>query len=238
MGWKVYEAYCVPIWAHSFTIKDLYRPLTTCNCVLCGAFGGFLFLLTVTRCCFACIRTAPELRVLCMSTFAKLAHISTSWLHRLLLKQTLRTVPGLYSMEERRVRRPKDLIAEEQAIATLSSLGLLPQDSVQALARRSDEVNQHFMASTAFPWYDLDSATIEHGVSCKGCQVRVETLDGDIEDRDRVFSTTGFLAHVTHCVEAQGLWAESQGGTRPVDEPEFTRRCGYFSRLGPDGLPR
>ncbi|KAI0012569.1 hypothetical protein F4779DRAFT_625881 [Xylariaceae sp. FL0662B] len=222
--------------AHNFTIMDLYCPLITSSCMLCGAFGGFLFLLTVTRCCFACIQTSTKLRVLCTSTFAKLARMSTSRLHRL-LESKLRTVPGIYSMEERPARRPKYLIAEKQAIATLTSLGVLHQDSVQAIARRSEQIQQRFMASTAFPWYDLGRATIERGVSCKGCQVRVETLYGDYEDRDRVFSTTDYLTHFTYCVEAQNLWAESQDGTRPVEEPEFTRRCGYFNKLGPDGLP-
>lgn len=67
---------------------------------------------------------------------------------------------------------------------------------------------------------------------------RVETLDGDFEGRGQVFSITDFLTHFTDCVEAQNLWAESQNGTRPVEEPEFTSRRGYFSRLVPDGLSR
>lgn len=51
------------------------------------------------------------------------------------------------------------------------------------------------MASTAFPWYDMHTNIIERGISCKGCQVRVETSYGKITDRDRVFSVTSFLAH-------------------------------------------
>ncbi|KAI1407238.1 hypothetical protein F5Y13DRAFT_206533 [Hypoxylon sp. FL1857] len=223
--------------AHNFTIMDLYRPLITLSCALCGAFGGFLFLLTATRCCFACIRTSPKMRVSCISAFAKLTGISAGRLHRL-LRLKMCTVPGLYSMEEKPARRPKDLIAEDEAISSLISLGVLRQDSIQSLARRTEHETQRFMASTAFPWYDSDSAKIERGVSCKGCQVRVETSDGSYEDRDRVFSTTGFLTHFTNCVEAQNLWAESQKGARPIQEPEFTRRCGYFTSLGSDGLPR
>ncbi|KAI1141793.1 hypothetical protein F5Y05DRAFT_273872 [Hypoxylon sp. FL0543] len=223
--------------AQNFTLMDLYRPLIALSCEFCGAFGGFLFLLTATRCCFVCIQTSPKMRVLCTSALAKLTRMSVRRLRRL-LRLRLCTVRGYYSMEDRQVRRPKYLVAEEEAISSLTSLGVLRQDAVQRLASRTENRNQRLMASTAFAWYDIDTAKIECGVSCKGCQVRVETADGDFGDRDRVFSTTGFLTHFTNCAEAQNLWNESQNGKKPVKEPEFTRRCGYFSTLGSDGLPR
>ncbi|KAK4201393.1 hypothetical protein QBC40DRAFT_306036 [Triangularia verruculosa] len=87
---------------------------------------------------------------------------------------------------------------------------------------------------------NLENAKLERGVSCKGCQVRLELLRGNSHRlaRDRTFSTQGFLSHFTAYVEAQYIWAESEDGTRPVNEPKLTRRCGYFTRLGSDGLPR
>lgn len=221
---------------HCFTIMELYLLLIAPNCTLCGEFGGFLFLLTATRCCFACIRQSPKLRVLCASSFGKIAQISTRRLCRL-LELTLCTIPGFYSMDQRSARRPKYLIPEDQTIAALTLLGVISQRHIQALVGRNEQVNQRFMASTAFPWYSLDSAEIEHGVSCKGCQVRVEASDGSYEDRDHVYSKAGFLTHFKRCREAQHLWTESKNGTRLVDEPEFTRRCGYFNKFGLDGRP-
>ncbi|KAL7921093.1 hypothetical protein ACQKWADRAFT_296248 [Trichoderma austrokoningii] len=223
--------------AQTFTIGDLYRPLICEKCALCGEFGGFLFLPTATRCCFACIRTSPDLRVICTSTLSRLAKISTKRLLRL-LGPDLRTVPGLYSMEEHRVRRPKGLVAAQLATARLQVLGILDQASAQELLGRSEQANQRFMASTAFPWYDPDSDKIENGVSCKGCQLRVETSHVFCDDRNRVFSRSGYLSHFSSCVEAQSLWDQSEGGTKLVQEPEFTRRCGYINPLGNDGLPR
>jgi hypothetical protein len=220
----------------SFTIMDLYRALVSSDCLLCGAFGGFLFLPSATRCCFACVQNSPSLRVVCPTTFAKMTRISAK--QRRLLGSPLRTVPGLYSMEQKRAKRPRYLIAEKQAIETLTSLNILRQESVLALERRSEQENQRFMASTAFPWYDLDTASVERGVSCKGCQVRLEASSRDYDARDRVFSEKGFSAHFVHCAEAQALWVESEDGTRPVKEPEFTRRCGYFSVRDDDGLLR
>jgi hypothetical protein len=223
--------------SQNWTIVDLYNLLIREKCELCGEFGGFLFLPTAIRCCFACIRSAPELRVICTSTFCRLAKISAKRLHKALGSE-LRTVPGLYSMEEKRARRPKSLVGVHMAIAKLQLLGILDQDAALALLGRNEQVNYRFMASTAFPWYDPNIDEVENGVSCKGCQIRNENLVVGSDERDRVFSKSGYSSHFESCAEAQELWEQSRGGTAVVREPEFTRRCGYFNVLDNDGLPR
>ncbi|RTE70923.1 hypothetical protein BHE90_014676 [Fusarium euwallaceae] len=223
--------------AQNFTIRDLHSPLICEKCTLCGEFGGFLFLVTATRCCFSCIKGSPDLRVMSTSTLSRLAKISPKRLHQA-LGSGLRTVPGLYSMEEKRVKRPKFLVASQLAIARLQLLGVLDRNTAEALLERDEHTSQRFMASTAFPWYDPGSGKVESGVSCKGCQVKVENLLVESDERDRVFSRSGYLSHFESCSEAQELWDQSKGGTMPFQEPEFTRRCGHFSLLDNDGLPR
>ena len=223
--------------AHCFTITELYLSLIRRDCVVCGAFGNFLFLFTLARCCFECIHTSPNFCVLTTSAFSKLAHVSSNRLYRM-STAILHTVPGSYSMERRTARRPKCLLSEEQAVAVLQSLGRPNQQTLQTLRMRDDQINLRFMVATSIPWYDVETAKVEHGVSCKGCQIRVEESNGSYEDRDRIHSTTGFLAHNKHCSESQLLWAESRCGTIEVDEPAFTRYGGYFSKFGPDGRPR
>ncbi|KAH7324991.1 hypothetical protein B0I35DRAFT_449768 [Stachybotrys elegans] len=222
-----------------FTMGDLYSPLIREECVLCGSFGGFLFLPTVTRCCIACIQTSPDLRVMCTSTFSRLAKISTRRLRRVLGSE-LRTVPGSYSMLDKRTRRPKHLIAVQTATAKLEQLGILDQDRSRALLSWDEQEGRQFMASTAFPWYDPHNGQVDDGISCKGCQVRFENrLEvGVADDRDRVFSRSSYLSHFQSCTEAQELWTQSEGGTKAVWEPEFTRRGGFFNELDSDGLPR
>lgn len=222
--------------AHCFTIDDLYRPLITDKCTTCGAFGGLLFLFTAERCCFDCLQSSAHYRVLPPSAFAKLANISLSRLKRL-SGLSLRTVPGIYNMMERPARRPKYLIFEEKATQTLLAIRAIREDSIRNLRSRREQSDQRFMTATAYPYYSLENAKLERGVSCKGCQVRLELLRNDSDDRDQVFSTRGFLFHFSRCVETQHLWAESKGGTRTVNEPELTRRCGYFNQLGSDGRP-
>ncbi|KAI1054488.1 hypothetical protein LB506_010722 [Fusarium annulatum] len=220
-----------------FTFEDMYRALTTESCSFCAKFGGFLYLPTACRCCFACIENAPELRVISMSALAKLTKLSAKRLSSN-IGYTLRTVPGIYSMEERTARRPALLLAEREATRRLSELGLLTSDATHALQARSEQQSQRYMMSTAYPWYDPTTGQVENGVSCKGCQIRQETLALISRDRDDVFSSSGYQFHFETCKEAKALFEESAGGTRSVVESEFTRRKGYFNTLDRDGLPR
>jgi hypothetical protein len=225
--------------ARCFTIIDLYRPLVTDKCSTCGGFGGLLFLFTAERCCLYCLQSSAHYRVLPPSAFAKLARISPSRLLHL-SRPALQTVPGTYNTMDTPARRPKYLILEEKATQMLLAAKAISQDTTQNLRIRREQPEQRLMAATAYSWYSLKNAKLERCVSCKGCQVRLEFSRGgsDWLARDRTFSTEGFLSHFTACVEAQHISAESEEGTRPVNEPEFTRRCGYFTRLGSDGLPR
>ncbi|QGI77056.1 hypothetical protein CEK25_003785 [Fusarium fujikuroi] len=150
--------------ATHFTFEDMYRALTTESCSFCAKFGGFLYLPTACRCCFACIENAPELRVISMSALAKLTKLSAKRLSSD-IGYTLRTVPGIYSMEERTARRPALLLAEVEATRRLSDLGLLTSDTTRALEARSEQKNQRFMMSTAYPWYDPTTGQVENGVS-------------------------------------------------------------------------
>ncbi|KAI1101736.1 hypothetical protein F4804DRAFT_289153 [Jackrogersella minutella] len=225
--------------AQYFTIDDLYQPLITDKCSTCGDLGVLLFLFTADRCCFNCLESSAHYRVLSPSTFAKLTHISPGRLKRL-SGSILRTVPGVYNFLNLSVRRPNHLMFEERASQTLLATGAISEDAIQNLRSRREQPGQRFMAATAYPCYNLGGAVLERGVSCKGCQVRNEISHGNLDnlhDRDRVFSTRGFLSHFPQCVETQHLWAESEGGTRPVEEPEMTRWGGFCNHQGPDGLP-
>ncbi|KAI1288721.1 hypothetical protein F5Y03DRAFT_379455 [Xylaria venustula] len=220
-----------------FTITDLYRALITTNrCSTCGGFGGHLFLFTVERCCFDCLLSSPDYRVVAPSTFAKLAKISPRRFDHPSAHK-LRTVPGIYNMLKTPAKRPKYLVFQAKATQSLLAATVIGDDAVRRLGSHAGQPDQRFMAATAYPHYSLRNAKLEHGVSCKGCQIRHQALYGMFLTRDRVFSTHGFFSHFSQCEEAQRLWIESERGKRPVEEPQITLSCGYFSRLGPDGLP-
>lgn len=215
-------------------LRDLYQSLLVQSCTSCGLFGPLLFLFTLERCCFSCLKSSERYHVLAQSTFSSLANVSRTRLSRFpgLL---LQTVPGIYNMMEVPARRPKALVSVVKATSMLLAGDMISDTIAQTLESRQGQPAHRFMSATAFPYYDFNSATVDPGVSCKGCQIRFDRLRDDPTDRDRSFSRQGFLTHFLECPESSQLWTESQEGKCP--EPEFTRRCGYFSFLGPDGLP-
>lgn len=219
--------------ASRFTISQLFAQLASYKCTTCGDFAGFLFLFTLARCCFACIESHPHFSVVAFA-FARQPQISVTRLHQQ-LASVLCTVPGLYSMVGEQVRRPKHLMALTQALPILWSLGSRARERAEILTQRGDQTGLRYMSCTAMPWYDAMSGKVGYGVSCKGCQVRVEVSGGSYADRDRAYSTSGFLAHFQGCMEAQQMWLDSNHGTTPFSEPEATRRGGSLSIFGVDG---
>jgi hypothetical protein len=223
--------------AHYFTLHDLYWALLSDKCSECGDFGGLLFLFTLERTCFNCLQYSPNYVVLALSTFGKLARVSPACINGI-SGSTLRTVPGIYNMMETPAKRPKNLVYVRRVTDVLTEQKANDVRKFLDARFRKEPPGYRFMAATAYPFYNLETAQLERGVSCKGCQVRLEAVRyGDIRDRDRTYSPEGFLSHFSQCVESQHLWARSELGTRPVDEPVFTRQCGHFNRLGSDGMP-
>jgi len=76
---------------------------------------------------------------------------------------------------------------------------VINQNAFRNLRIRREQPGQRLTAATAYPFYSLENAKLERGISCKGCQVRLELLRGDSHwlARDRIFSTQGFLSHFT-----------------------------------------
>ena len=113
--WAGRFARCFTRWSGAIFTIILYRPLICEKCALCGNFGGYLFLLTATRCC----RVSPDLRVISASNLSKAANISINQL-RQILGPELRTVPGTYFMEDKRVRCPKFMVVKSQLLKNYS----------------------------------------------------------------------------------------------------------------------
>lgn len=226
------------------TMSALYQALCTRGCQICGSeFGGFLFLLTVTRCCFNCIESSSRLGVVSLAAVAKGAGVSRHMLQRRL--PVLRTLPGTYTMERHTWKRRISAVSYEQAADALTMFGLSRDSAATFLSGVGEMRMGRYMASTPLPLFHRATAQLEHGVCCKGCRIALEEklygqmavggLDdesGDLWDRsDQVYSRQGYLNHFPACPQSINLWESSQGGTVAVDEPEFTRRRGYLAHL-------
>ncbi|KAM5350929.1 hypothetical protein ACJ41O_003652 [Fusarium nematophilum] len=235
---------------HLFTVADLYKTLISPNCIYCGKLAPFLFLLSCTRTCFTCLQISYETRVLSIplsATFCRAVKLPKGQLEEA-FGPKLRVVYGKYTLEQfPKVKRPKYLVLEKHAIESLISLGVARGDAVLA-AQLQPEHQEHndirhwycyrYMATTAFPWFDPSRDKAERGVSCKGCQFRVERYAQDnfpmdeppwgFNDRDRIYSADEFMDHFGSCIHAKKVWDDSQGGT-VVQESDFTSKGGIVA---------
>lgn len=200
-----------------FTISDLYRRLLQRDCTLCGSFGGFVFLPTMTRFCFECVQPSDVSGVVALSKLSKAASVSTHRLRRLL--PVLRTVPGRYGPGRTERTRVRYLVSDEQATQLLQALGIM--DTPQALYNGVDYLHWAYMVCTVLPYLDLATTEAENGLKCQGCRARCQTPRFNFDDVDRaaiVYSRQGFLRHFQVCDHAKRLWRSSQGG---LVEPDF-----------------
>ncbi|KAK8097413.1 hypothetical protein PG984_016552 [Apiospora sp. TS-2023a] len=206
---------------HRCTIWDLYCVMTTRDCELCGAFGGFIYLPSALRCCYPCVWGATdELLVLRRATFCQEAGVSLTEAEHILVGSTLRTVPGPYDKSSRWDNpiydRPEYLISAKEALEKLAAREMIRQPiSLSKLASDHRESATQFMASTALPWYNPRTSKADAGVCCEGeiggydCKpcppnsvVRARTHRG--------FPTEEFVSHAMGCDAAQNYWAESK----------------------------
>lgn len=214
------------------SVPDLYYVLCTKACNFCGEFGGFISLLTWTRCCFRCLQGAQETQVQTLATARKQFHLTKAEIGRL---RSFKTLPGIYSMKESAHKSRITIVSVHQAI---SLFGLPPHTLAQALPANSGPNEKfNFMGSCALPYFDRQPGRVEHGISCAGCQLALEKdIIGSrgeqwaFEARDKVYAQDGFLEHFRWCEQAQLLWTSSgEGDNRPTELPEAARRGGYFN---------
>lgn len=213
------------------SLLNFYNALCSKACSLCGEFGGFISLLMWKRCCFKCIKEAPETQEQTLTAVRKPFHLTKVELDQL---RSFKTLPGIYSMEE-------SVHKSRIAIVSVHQASLICRRQPHAQAQpASSERNKKFnsMGSCTLPHYDKLTGKVEHGMSCAGCQLALEKdiigTRGEkwvFEARDKVYARDGFLEHFRWCEQAQLLWRSSGEGNKwPTELPEAARRGGYFNK--------
>ncbi|AEO53072.1 hypothetical protein MYCTH_2051335 [Thermothelomyces thermophilus ATCC 42464] len=219
--------------AIGISLLDFYHALCTKACTLCGEFGGFVSLLTWTRCCFACLQGALETQVQTLAGIRKQFHLTKAELGRL---RSFKTLPGIYSMEESVHKSRITVVSVHQA-------KLVSGQQPHAAAAQAQPANWgrnrkfNFMGACALPYYDRRTGRVEYEMSCAGCQLALEKdIIGSrgekwaFEARDKVYAQDSFLEHFRWCEQAQILWRSSaEGKSQPAELPEAARRGGFFN---------
>ncbi|CAK7267023.1 hypothetical protein SEPCBS119000_002331 [Sporothrix epigloea] len=212
--------------ADSVSLLDCYKALCTQTCELCGKFAGFISLLAWKRCCFRCLRMAPELQVQSLAATQKQFQLTKAEMGQL---KTFKTLPGIYSMRERTRRLRITVVCVHQAVPVVREDALAQWQPV-ALPPLNI---LNFMGAVALPHHNAGSGKTEHGLSCAGCRLaferRIIGYRGEqwfLEALDRLYSQAEFLEHFRWCEQAQRLWISSAEGTAQPSELPVIARLG------------
>jgi len=208
--------------ARYFTMTRLYRALCTEKCEVCDLrFGGFVFLLTATRCCFACLCTAPELRVMLLKDAKDHTRLG-GVIHRRMA--VLRCIQGSYGLRGSEVGRVQ--VVSAGALLNLAELDVEGRTRVE---NHRPRLLFRFAASTTLPLLDpmAVQGVVQHGLRCEGCRVsnqypRRSSSNFYIDDRyvplRPVYSRADYMAHFDTCTAARRLWRDiTTGNNAPGD---------------------
>lgn len=218
--------------ANEISLIDFRNALCTKACSLCGEYGGFMSLPSWTRCCFKCLKEAPETQVQTLASARKQFYLTKADAARL---RSFKTLPGVYTMDESEYKSRIAVVSAHQTSLICTQRPQAPSQVQPVSSERNKKFN--FMGSCALSYYDKSTGKVEHGMSCAGCQLALEkgiigarSEDWASEARDKLYARDGFLEHFRWCEQAQLLWISSdEGGKRPPELPEFARRQGYFN---------
>lgn len=213
------------------SLSECYYALCTKECVSCGEFSGFISFLNWHRCCFKCLKVAPEAQVKTLAAIRKQFGMTKGRSRQL---RSFRTLPGIYSMEESVYETRVRIASVYQAMLITGRMSDAPPPPNPV---RDQKFN--FMGACELPYYDKRTGKAERGLSCAGCQLALEeglfgTSIGNwvSEVRDKLYLRREFLEHFRRCKQAQRLWISSGEGARRAPElPDFALMGGSCKAL-------
>ena len=184
-------------------IKDLFDALTSQACTLCGDFGPFIYLLSCSRACYACIFFDPQFCPRLASSVKAKYELDDKAMAGL---PTLRSLPRFSAHWQNRHWEQLALVDRKAAKEAVMALfkaepGYWPSSwknrsepmtySQLIMLENNEEVDNqlrpirkmaidtrapHLMGIIRVPWLSRVSGKLEWGVSCKGCHRFPESI--------------------------------------------------------------
>ncbi|KAI9849110.1 MAG: hypothetical protein M1837_005340 [Sclerophora amabilis] len=210
--------------APKFSCQSLYDALCSPNCVYCGWFGTFVYLLLCSRVCSLCLVQPPINEPLEPIRAQDMYGLNSKALDAL---TKLHTIPGSYSpmqqLEQKRLRLVDMGSARESGIALHGSSSdmveyarrkresALPKPTTTTACRpclrsclTADANLYCYMTVIRTPWLDRHKGTLEWGYSCQACHRIVDPYRRvDLKDRGRMYCGEDYLEHFARCKRAQ-----------------------------------
>ncbi|KAF1919776.1 hypothetical protein BDU57DRAFT_593533 [Ampelomyces quisqualis] len=151
------------------------------------------------RCCSHCVRSGdPSLCAVTLASVKRVFQLSKTSLAKL---PALKTLPGIYTMDERPRSSQITMVPTQSAVSAFSEENCGTRPTPDMIDKLNTQPMLTFMACCALPSYNFRTNQIEHGISCSGCQLALQdgistgTGDGAGDVRDMVYSRRGFLEH-------------------------------------------
>src|SRR6266542_2755050 len=92
---------------------EVFRTFCSPACCICGNFGAFLWIPECIRCCFTCMRKAPELMPMGKSQAKAVFGLTKRALAKVPIMITL---PGTYGLFGKQYKRPRHLLSRARAL--------------------------------------------------------------------------------------------------------------------------
>jgi len=201
--------------ASHFSVDDAFHALSTPSCNVCGKFGTYLWIPECIRCCFFCVREAPELMPMSEPDARAAFGLTKSALKGVPIMATL---PGLYTDQQRPYRRKRHFLSRERARQAAVDIhggeeGLVryvnhgtskakvaydrrvaardATAAVQGIPNRTKNDPTRFMTVVPFPYFDPSSRITHIGLSCQGCKFVIGRPRLQSDQRAATFHSRG-----------------------------------------------
>jgi len=209
-----------------FVIREVHKALITEKCKTCGDFGGFVYLLDMTRCCFWCLETSNQYSTIDKNTAQKQYGVLDDKILSGL--RCLQPRPGYYGPLQVLCKDTIDLVRRIDVLtATKMRYGNLCATLMHETVKFTGSIEQfHDRHRCVVPMGFLDrkADNLEEGVCCRGCEADFEELVAGAPNLDdsnyirayergwkaanRKFTVKGFHTHFMQCKAAQDMWED------------------------------
>lgn len=197
--------------ASQITIRNLYTPSCTQDCVVCGRFGGFFYLPTMTRCCFKCLVDDPRFHVLMLSVARRKLNLPrTKKVNSSLM--IVRSLPGKYTLSRQPRPVQNYLISMDDLIPVAKRFSRLYQTEESVRGRfdyKDFSYNvTRYMVTIALPSLDKSTGIAGHGWRCIGCTAAAKRKTYGWEEMMAaplapLYTQTSYRHHFGECKDAK-----------------------------------
>ncbi|KAI3324786.1 hypothetical protein HD806DRAFT_521842 [Xylariaceae sp. AK1471] len=221
------------------TMQSLFRTLTTEHCLVCGKFGGYVFLPNLTRCCYACVESQkPEVSAESLIVVSRRSGLTYKELReslpafrapRIISDDSTYTQP--INSHYLRIRRNSYRGRYSALTYIVTDLDRRGVESRQA--RVLGSFGRRFMRThqtmACLPYFNVETGEAQLAHYCNACLLsltrnRMNLSGARIRARDPGYSREGFMKHFEECEEAKEQWRIGVRGLHDINGAIHYRR--------------